>query len=81
MAKKIFLSHIYERGKDYYRKKRVSNIKRDGNIIYGQVRGTVTYNVEVAFDTNGEDVIWMQCDCPYAIDGARSCIIYLFNRK
>ena len=82
MAKKIFLSHIYERGKDYYRKKRVSNIKRDGNIIYGQVRGTVTYNVEVAFDTNGEDVIWMECDCPYAIDGSHckhEAALYIYS--
>ena len=84
MTGRVFLSYIYERGRDYYRKKRVINVSNSGNIFHAQVRGSDVYDVSIAFDANGADVVWMECDCPYAQDGSHckhEAALYIYIKE
>lgn len=63
----LFRPHILERGAEYYQDDYVTKFQlTDGN-IEAEVEGTETYNVEIEIE--GENVIYMSCDCPYAESG------------
>ena len=68
--KKLFATHILERGYDYYLENLVENIDISEDIIRADVIGSEDYEVEISIN-NGE-VTDMYCSCPYALDG-RNC--------
>ena len=68
--KKLFATHILERGYDYYLENLVENIDISEDIIRANVIGSEDYEVEISIN-NGE-VTDMYCSCPYALDG-RNC--------
>lgn len=68
--KKLFATHILERGYDYYLENLVENIDISEDIIRADVIGSEDYEVEISIN-NGE-VADMYCSCPYALDG-RNC--------
>ena len=68
--KKLFATHILERGYDYYLENAVENIDISEDIIRADVIGSEDYEVEISVN-NGE-VTDMYCSCPYALDG-RNC--------
>ena len=65
--KKLFATHILERGYDYYLENAVENIGISEDIIRADVIGSEDYEVEISVN-NGE-VTDMYCSCPYALDG------------
>lgn len=65
--KKLFATHILERGYDYYLENAVENIDISEDIIRADVIGSEDYEVEISVN-NGE-VTDMYCSCPYALDG------------
>lgn len=65
--KKLFATHILERGYDYYLENMVENIDISEDIIRADVIGSEDYEVEISVN-NGE-VTGMYCSCPYALDG------------
>lgn len=65
--KKLFTTHILERGYDYYLENAVENIDITDDIIRADVMGSEDYEVEISVN-NGE-VTDMYCSCPYALDG------------
>lgn len=65
--KKLFATHILERGCDYYLENAVKNIDIAEDIIKADVIGSEDYEVEISVN-NGE-VTDMYCSCPYAVDG------------
>lgn len=68
--KKLFATHILERGYVHYLKNAVENIEISEDIIRADVTGSEDYEVEISL-SNGE-VTDMYCSCPYAADG-RNC--------
>lgn len=62
-----FQKRILDRGYDYYFDDRVDNLHIKPNRIKAVVHGTDFYNVEIKL--NGNQIIGMSCDCPYALDG------------
>lgn len=68
--KKLFATHILERGYDYYLENAVENIDISEDIIRADVIGSEDYAVEISIN-NGE-VTDMYCSCPYALEG-RNC--------
>lgn len=68
--KHYFQPHILERGREYYREDRVTELSdRDGNIT-ACVEGSELYGVEIEY--SGKDILFMSCDCPYA-EGGENC--------
>ncbi|MCI5494664.1 MAG: SWIM zinc finger family protein [Lachnospiraceae bacterium] len=65
--KKLFATHILERGYDYYLENAIENIDIAEDIIRADVIGSEDYEVEISLN-NGE-VTDMYCSCPYALDG------------
>lgn len=68
--KKLFATHILERGYDYYLENAVENIDISEDIIRADVIGSEDYEVEISI--NDGEVTDMYCSCPYALDG-RNC--------
>ncbi len=64
---RMFPDRILARGFDYYLSGRVLNVEQDDDRYKAVVQGSENYNVEVEFD--GDEIIDMDCDCPYAEDG------------
>ncbi len=62
-----FQKRILDRGYDYYFDDRVDNLQIKPNRIKAVVHGTDFYHVEIKL--NGNQIIGMSCDCPYALDG------------
>ena len=62
-----FQKRILDRGYDYYFDDRVDNLHIKPNRIKAVVHGTDFYHVEIKL--NGNQIIGMSCDCPYALDG------------
>lgn len=65
--KRLFATHILERGYDYYLENTVENIDISEDIIRADVIGSEDYEVEISVN-NGE-ITDMYCSCPYALDG------------
>lgn len=62
-----FQKRILDRGYDYYFDDRVEDLRINSNRIKAVVNGTEFYHVEIKL--NGNKIIGMSCDCPYALDG------------
>ena len=62
-----FQKRILDRGYDYYFDDRVEDLRINSNRIKAVVNGTDFYHVEIKL--NGNQIIGMSCDCPYALDG------------
>lgn len=62
-----FQKRILDRGYDYYFDDRVEDLRINSNRIKAVVNGTDFYHVEIKL--NGNKIIGMSCDCPYAEDG------------
>lgn len=62
-----FQKRILNRGYDYYFDDRVEDLRINSNRIKAVVNGTDFYHVEIKL--NGNKIIGMSCDCPYALDG------------
>lgn len=62
-----FQKRILDRGYDYYFDERVEDLRINSNRIKAVVQGTDFYHVEIKL--NGNKIIGMSCDCPYALDG------------
>ncbi len=65
--KKMFRSHILERGLEYARKGNVTNLIKDPDCIHATVRGSEYYSVRIAY--SGEKITDAFCTCPYAAKG------------
>lgn len=65
--KKLFASHILERGYDYYCDDAVENMEISEDIISADVIGSEDYEVEISLSKG--NVTDMYCSCPYALDG------------
>lgn len=63
----LFEPHILRRGMEYSEDGCVSDFEIVGNNIKAEVEGTEFYQVSIELD--GEDVVEMFCDCPYAAKG------------
>ena len=63
----LFRQHILERGAEYHQDGYVSAFSITEQGIEAEVEGTKKYHVNIAID--GERVIHMSCDCPYAESG------------
>lgn len=63
----LFKSHILDRGAQYHQDGYVSSFNMTEQGITAVVEGTKKYHVDIELD--GENVIDMICDCPYAEDG------------
>ncbi len=66
--KKLFTSHILDRGYDYYCDGAVENIDISDEVIKADIIGTEFYEIEISL-CNGE-VADMHCSCPYAESGS-----------
>ena len=62
-----FQKRILDRGYDYYFDDRVEDLRINSNRIKAVVNGTDFYHVEIKL--NGNQIIGMSCDCPYALVG------------
>ena len=62
-----FYKRILDRGYDYYLDGCVEDLRITSNRIKAVVYGTHPYRVEIKL--NGNRIIGMSCDCPYALDG------------
>lgn len=65
--RKLFATHILERGYNYYCENAVEDLDISIDTIRANVIGTEDYEVEISLN-NGE-VADMYCSCPYADDG------------
>ncbi|HZJ58503.1 MAG TPA: SNF2 helicase associated domain-containing protein, partial [Clostridia bacterium] len=65
IREECFLPSTFQRGRTYYRQRRVKSLKLNPKdmIIEGTVKGTRTYSVSAAFDYDG-DLVETGCDCP-----------------
>src|SRR5699024_4886825 len=63
---KLFPSHVYRRGLDYYKRYRVSNLVYDVNhhVWTALVQGSEPYFVELGLKKLESGTIEMYCDCP-----------------
>lgn len=61
-----FQKRILDRGYDYYFDDCVEDLRINSNRIKAVVNGTDFYHVEIKL--NGNKIIGMSCDCPYAQD-------------
>ncbi len=66
-----FYSQILERGKDYYRRKMVHDLKVFDDQITARVGSSYFYDVSILLDEDGT-IRRMSCNCPYAQSG-RHC--------
>ena len=66
--KRYFRPSILERGRDYYKRKRVHGLKYDNLIFSARVLGEKAYDVEIK-ERNG-NIVYMKCNCPFAISGS-----------
>ena len=75
---KKFNSEIWQRGKEYYRKKLIGNIVKDSNVIKAESYGNSTYFLKINLKTNE-----MDCTCPYDFECKHlaALIIWLKNNK
>ena len=62
-----FQKRILDRGYEYYFDDHVEDLHINSNRIKAVVHGTDFYHVEIKL--NGNQIIGMSCDCPYAQDG------------
>lgn len=62
-----FQKRILDRGYEYYFDDHVEDLHINSNRIKAVVHGTDFYHVEIKL--NGNRIIGMSCDCPYALDG------------
>ena len=65
----LFSAAILQRGREYYRKNKVRSLIQDGELYYASVEGTEEYEVQIRI--RGDEIVSMDCDCPYAEDGNR----------
>ena len=65
--RRLFKPWILVRGKEYFEYGRVAELKEIGSRVAAEVSGSRTYRVEI--QRNGERVVGMSCDCPYAASG------------
>ena len=63
----LFRPHILDRGAEYSEDEKVFDLLIEDGTVSAKVRGTDTYEVTIHLD--GEDVLDMSCDCPYALEG------------
>lgn len=65
-GKLVFKNEYWIGGYDYYFDERVEDLRITSNRIKAVVYGTHPYHVEIKL--NGNKIIGMSCDCPYAQD-------------
>lgn len=63
----LFSRKILDRGRQYYRAKRVRNLQQTGSTYQAEVIGSRVYNVTAQMINDKKPR--MACDCPYAADG------------
>lgn len=63
----LFDDERLNRGYMYYLDGQVKQLQRHDQIIESNVYGTDIYDVTIEFD--GDTIVDMDCDCPYALDG------------
>ena len=62
---------IRQRGKDYYQRNLVSDLKKDNDTYSAIVSGTNNYKVKFKIDNKG--IRNMDCECPYFQSGEGNC--------
>ncbi len=81
--KNLFKPWILARGQEYYDCGQVVELEEDGPVIRAQVNGSQAYHVKI--QRNGERVIRMSCDCPYAVGGENckhmAAVLLAINEK
>lgn len=63
----LFADRILERGYEYYYSNAVENLTVTNDTIQASVMGTEDYEVTINYDE--DQIIEMECTCPYAQDG------------
>lgn len=72
----------FRRGKSYVEDGAVDSVtlsraKNGGIAVVGKVYGSVMYNPSMVISSNGEEVEWFDCDCPYSQGGACKHVVAL----
>lgn len=79
----LFKQHILNRGAEYHQDGYVSKFEMTEREIMAEVEGTKKYHVNIELD--GEDVLDMVCDCPYAESGNNckhmAAVLFCFEEK
>lgn len=65
--KYLFGKTILERGKQYYNRGRVQELRQEGSHFAASVIGSCAYEVELQVKQGGQPI--MSCECPYAAGG------------
>ena len=65
--KRLFKTHILERGIEYYYEGCVQNLQKNGSKVTATVCGSEDYKVEIVLEN--DNVADMYCSCPYAESG------------
>ena len=81
--KRLFRDIILERGFDYYREYAVEDLTITNDTMKATVVGTVDYNVNIYY--NNDQILDMECDCPYAMEGNNckhmAAVLYEWEEK
>ena len=64
----LFTSPILARGMEYFRAGQVKNMRQESGRYDAVVKGEKPYEVIIVL--RGDEVHWMDCDCPYARSGS-----------
>ncbi len=64
-----FEDKILERGLNYYKQNKVTDITIRGELITAVVHGTYDYDVSMIIDENTMDILDLNCTCPYFYNG------------
>lgn len=65
--KHFFQSHIFDRGRQYFKQGLVKDLHEDEKHIRAIVWGSEEYHVTI--DLEKKEILRMNCDCPYADEG------------
>ena len=63
--RRLCTSNSFERGMQYLRERRITELEISGNVATATVRGTRSYRVEIDLDNDFES----SCTCPYDFEG------------
>ena len=81
--KKKFRELILERGRYYYSHNRVKNLTFENNVFKARVSGERSYEVRIEVDE--DEIISMNCSCPYALSGQRckhmAAVLYAIEER
>lgn len=84
--RQLFTQSIRSRGRSYYLAGKAKKLSDDGDGQYSAiVRGSRNYHVMIQLDPDTLEVDYMDCSCPYAVDGHNckheAAVLYLMEEQ